>query len=29
MDIEGAAMARLTLDYWRDLDTVDFRGGIP
>lgn len=29
LDIEGAAMARLTLDYWRDLDTVDFRGGVP
>jgi hypothetical protein len=29
LDIEGAAMARLTLDYWRDLDSVDFRGGVP
>lgn len=29
IDIEGAAMARLTLDDWRDLDSVDFRGGIP
>lgn len=29
LDIEGAAMARLTLDYWRDLETVDFRGGLP
>ncbi|QDU04475.1 hypothetical protein V6x_42030 [Gimesia chilikensis] len=29
LDIEGAAMARLTLDDMRDLDTVDFRGGVP
>jgi hypothetical protein len=29
IDVEGAAMARLTLDYWRDLETVDFRGGVP
>jgi hypothetical protein len=29
LDVEGAAMARLTLDYWRDFDAVDFRGGVP
>ncbi len=29
LDVEGAALARLTLDYWRDLESVDFRGGIP
>jgi hypothetical protein len=29
LDIEGAALGRLTLDYWRDLESVDFRGGIP
>jgi hypothetical protein len=29
LDVEGAAMARLTLDYWRDLEAVDFRGGVP
>lgn len=29
LDVEGAAMARLTLDDMRDLETVDFRGGVP
>jgi hypothetical protein len=29
LDVEGAAMARLTLDSQRDLDAVDFRGGVP
>lgn len=29
LDVEAAAMARLTLDYWRDLESVDFRGGVP
>lgn len=29
IDVEGAAMARLTLDYMRDLETVDFRSGVP
>tara|TARA_R110002049_G_scaffold235650_1_gene408928 strand:- start:1232 stop:2404 length:1173 start_codon:yes stop_codon:yes gene_type:complete len=29
LDVEGAAMARLTLDDIRDLETVDFRGGVP
>lgn len=29
LDVEGAAMARLTLDDRRDLETVDFRGGVP
>jgi hypothetical protein len=29
LDIEGAAFPRLNLDYDRDLDSVDFRFGIP
>lgn len=29
LDVEGAALARLTLDDMRDLDMVDFRGGVP
>jgi hypothetical protein len=29
VDVEGAAMPRLTLDDVRDLETVDFRGGVP
>ncbi|QDT53042.1 hypothetical protein Pan44_10570 [Caulifigura coniformis] len=29
LDVEAAAMARLTLDDMRDLDSVDFRGGLP
>ena len=29
LDAEGAAMPRLTLDRVRDLETVDFRGGVP
>lgn len=29
IDVEGAAMPRLTLDDARDLETVDFRGGVP
>lgn len=29
LDVEGAAMPRLTLDDVRDLETVDFRGGVP
>lgn len=29
LDVEGAALPRLTLDDIRDLETVDFRGGVP
>jgi hypothetical protein len=29
LDFEGAAMPRLTLDRERDLDSVDFRAGVP
>ncbi len=29
VDVEGAALPRLTLDDIRDLETVDFRGGVP
>ena len=29
LDAEGAALPRLTLDDIRDLETVDFRGGVP
>jgi hypothetical protein len=29
IDFEGAAMPRLTLDEMRDLETVDFRAGVP
>ena len=29
LDVEGAAFPRLTLDYDRDLVSVDFRGGFP
>ena len=29
LDAEGAALPRLTLDRVRDLETVDFRGGVP
>ena len=29
LDVEGAALPRLTLDELRDLETVDFRGGVP
>jgi len=29
LDFEGAALPRLTLDYERDLESVDFRAGIP
>ncbi len=29
IDFEGAAMPRLTLDDMRDLETVDFRAGVP
>lgn len=29
VDVEGAALPRLTLDDVRDLETVDFRGGVP
>jgi hypothetical protein len=29
LDVEGAALPRLTLDDMRDLHTVDFRGGVP
>lgn len=29
LDVEGAALARLTLDDMRDMDTVDYRAGLP
>jgi hypothetical protein len=29
LDVEGAALPRLTLDNVRDLEAVDFRGGVP
>ena len=29
LDVEGAALPRLTLDNVRDLESVDFRGGVP
>jgi hypothetical protein len=29
LDVEGAAIPRLTLDNVRDMETVDFRGGVP